>query len=514
GYDCWNCMGVFATGVRVRIYEKTTEGKPGAELFGFSLGADDPRFLHDLNHTGHNETIDVTFPEPFVADGEYFLSVQLEYAEPAMWPIWSSNHVSPRGSPVQIRDNIAGGPWEQHSDMFGLSNIDFAFALWGTLPGPAPSNTVAECGEWSSALLPLPEGASETTVYASKSFGASDNWLVGGYDTGLIGTLQTFSLAYHQVDGGDWEIVPTPSPDECSTGGNPSCAKVWFYAIDGAAPDDIWAGGWRDGRTTDGFFGGQLFVAHWDGETWTQVPAPITTAGSGAYVAGIKAIAPDDVWFVGNWIDGGSWPALAMHWNGSTLELVDVPFPVPGGTPGWSLTAVDGAASDDLWAVGAGSDGDMSLRPYFLHWNGADWQHIDNVPVPGDQMEFNSLLTLGADDIYAGGSWYDAGANYGPVIMHYDGTDWSVATQDLGGGGPMITLGNGSVLALGNPSLYWNGTDWIPQPDLQGYDYYGWATLQATGPCNAIGAAITDIASTRRSVAVQLRPIVFRGGFE
>ena len=96
--------------------------------------------------------------------------------------------------------------------------------------------------------------------------------------------------------------------------------------------------------------------------------------------------------------------------------------------------------------------------------------------------------------------------------MHYDGSAWTIATQD-GGGGPMITLGNGSVLALGNPSLYWNGTQWAAQPGLE-FDAYGWSALEATGPCNAIGAAVVDIASTRRSVAIELRPLVYRNGFD
>jgi len=511
GHDCFNCIGVFATGVRVRIYEKTADGTVGAELYGFRLDADDPRFLHDLNQTGHNETIDVTFPAPFAAAGSYFFSVQLEFAEPASWPIWSSNHVSPRGSPVQIRDNIAGGPWQQHSDMFGPSNFDFAFALYGQPPGDPPSNTVAECGEWHSTLLPLPEGANATSVYASKSFGAQESWLVGGYDSGEFSTLQQFSLAYHRVGDGPWEIVPTPSPQVCSP--DRGCAQVWFNAIDGIAPDDVWAGGWKAGQSQDGFFGGQLFVAHWDGEQWTEVPAPVTNAGAGAEVSGIKAVAVDDVWFVGAWNSDGQWPALALHWNGSTLEMAEVPFPVPG-TPGWSLGDVDGVAGDDLWAVGAGSDGDMSLSPYFLHWNGSDWQLEENVPVPGDQMEFNALLPLASNDIYAGGSYLIGGVGYGPMIMHYDGSAWAVATQDLGGGGPMVTLGNGSVLALGNPTLFWNGSQWAAQPGLQNYDFYGWSTLQATGPCNAVGAAIADVASARRAVVVELKPIVFGNGFE
>jgi len=78
GYDCWNCEGVFATGVVVHIYAKDADGMPGETLDAFRLDASDPRFIHDLNQTGHNGTVDITFPEPFAADGQYFLSVQLE----------------------------------------------------------------------------------------------------------------------------------------------------------------------------------------------------------------------------------------------------------------------------------------------------------------------------------------------------------------------------------------------------------------------------------------------------
>jgi len=513
GYDCWNCEGVLATGVDVHLYAKGDDGKPADLLYGFRLDANDPRFIHDLNRTGHNGTVDITFPEPFAADGDYFLSVQLEYDRAASWPLWSANHVTPFGSPIQIRDNLAGTPWEQHSDLFGPSNYDFAFALYGLRPGLPPSNTVAECGEWSTTLLPLPADANATSVYASKSFGAEESWLVGGYDTGSVGSLQTFSLAYHRVGDGDWDIVPTPTPDACADSGNPNgCAKAWFNAIDGVAPDDLWAGGWRDGQTSNGFFGGQIFLAHWDGTAWTKIDAPVST-GSGSEITGIKAIAPDDVWFVGAWIADDGWKALALHWNGSSLELVDTPFPVPGGTPGWSLATVDGVAADDLWAVGAGSDGDMSLAPYVLHNDGSGWAVTPDVPMPGDWIEFNALLPLASDDVYMGGSWFAAAGGYGPLILHWDGSAWTIASGD-GGGGPMITLGHGSVLALGNPSLYWNGQTWLAQPRLADYDNYGFSSLQATGPCNAVGAAIVDIVGVRRSVAVELKPLVYRNGFE
>ena len=128
-------------------------------------------------------------------------------------------------------------------------------------------------------------------------------------------------------------------------------------------------------------------------------------------------------------------------------------------------------------------------------------------------IELNALLPLASDDIYAAGSWFTGGGGYGPMIIHWDGSAWTIATQD-GGGGPMVTFGNGNVLALGNPSLYWNGREWLAQPRLAGFDNYGWSTLQATGPCHAVGAAIVDIVGVRRSIAVDLKPIVYRNGFE
>lgn len=509
GHDCWQCAGVFATGVRVRIHEKTAAGAPGAELYGFRLDAGDPRFVHDLNQTGHNETIDVTFPQPFAADGGYFFAVQLEFAEPASWPIWSSNHTSRFGSPVQMRDNLAGGDWQQHSDMFGPSEFDFAFALYGEPPGPPPSNTVAGCGEWHTRELPLPDGATGSSAYASKSFGMQESWLVGGYDRGGIGNTEQLSAAWHRIGDGAWQFVPTPSPDVCSP--NTSCAQVWFNAIDGVAPDDVWAGGWQRGRNQEGFVGGQLFLARWDGTEWRQVDAPVTSGGSGAEITAIKAFASDDVWFVGSWITPTGWPALTMHWDGSGLSIIEAPFPTPG-TPGWSLAGVDGVASNDLWAVGHGSDGDMSTLPYVIHWDGTDWQLAD-VPAPGDSMGFGAALALSSDDVYAGGSWFTAGVGYGPMIMHYDGSAWTLASGD-GGGGPMISFGSGSVLALGNPTLYFDGTDWIPQPGLQDYDYHSVTDLDATGPCHAVGGGIADIVGERRAIALELKPIVFGNGFE
>ena len=78
----------------------------------------------------------------------------------------------------------------------------------------------------------------------------------------------------------------------------------------------------------------------------------------------------------------------------------------------------------------------------------------------------------------------------------------------------MIAFGTGSLLALGNPTLYFDGSSWTPQPGLQGYEYSVVAALDATGPCHAVGGGFADIVGARRAIAVELRPIVFDNGFE
>jgi hypothetical protein len=166
-------------------------------------------------------------------------------------------------------------------------------------------------------------------------------------------------------DGNVWTHVPSPNPTACA-----ECTYVTFDAVDAAAPNDVWFAGGKRVQGPDGFMGTHLYVARWDGSSFTVMNTPLTSGGSGANVRDIEVIAPDDIWFFGDWINtaggpGGSQPALAMHWNGSTFTVVQTPYPA-GGTPGWATEAGSAIAPDDMWAVGGGSDGDDSALGYIM----------------------------------------------------------------------------------------------------------------------------------------------------
>ena len=257
--------------------------------------------------------------------------------------------------------------------MFGPSNFDFAFALYGLPPGPPPSNTVAECGEWSTTLLPLPDGATATPVYASKSFGADETWLVGGYDTGSIGSFQTFSLAYHRVGDGAWDIVPTPSPDVCSRQRQSEQLREGLVQRDRRRRAGRSLGRrLEDAQTHDGFFGGEIFLAHWDGTEWIAD----SCAGHDRRIGRRNRRHQGDRAgrrLVRRLLDRRRPMArarAALEWL-VARDASSRRSRCRAARRAGRSCAVDGVAADDLWAVGAGSDGDMSLSPYVLHWDGS-----------------------------------------------------------------------------------------------------------------------------------------------
>ena len=62
-------------------------------------------------------------------------------------------------------------------------------------------------------------------------------------------------------------------------------------------------------------------LQHWDGAVWNEVPA--AAAGVNAMFEDVAAVAPDDVWAVGNYSEtAGDLKALIQHWDGDSWTIV------------------------------------------------------------------------------------------------------------------------------------------------------------------------------------------------
>jgi hypothetical protein len=109
-------------------------------------------------------------------------------------------------------------------------------------------------------------------------------------------------------------------------------------------------------------------VARWDGETWTELPAP---TGLRPYVTGLLPVADDDIWLTGYdyGVGGppGKPPSVTLrHWDGSAWTHVTAPFTVG------MLTAIvdDGQGGPDRIA---GWDFWDQTRAHYLRWEGKAW---------------------------------------------------------------------------------------------------------------------------------------------
>jgi hypothetical protein len=143
--------------------------------------------------------------------------------------------------------------------------------------------------------------------------------------------------------------------------------------------------------------------------------------------------AGDDVYAVGTDNPG----VVISHFDGETWQTIS--DPVIEQIPSQAL-AVWGSSASDVFV--AGDDG------VIIHFNGTDWQQMDN---PGETI--SSLWGTGATDVYA--------CDYSGQILHYDGTEWTVQAQfeqplmDIFGfpTGEIFISGQGTILQK-------TGLDW------------------------------------------------------
>lgn len=460
GKTCSNCVDADLLSARLRIYEWTSSG-PGTLQYELVLQDGDPA----LQTSPGPGTIDFTLNPPFQATGKHFLSVQLEVA--GFWSWKASNYGQPVGSTVYSRADDASA-WSLHEIIYpaGPAFSDLAFEIYGD-DGTPPTAGTDPCGPWEVVASPVPTDGQSPFLRNAKAFASDDVWAVGSYSklTAPPSSYDTFSWI-QRWDGSTWNFVPSPNPEPYPGGG-----YIALDAVDGVAPDDVWAAGTFRTQAPDGFLGFQVFVVHWDGTSWTQVAAPMTSGGSGQYVHDILAIAPDDVWFFGGRIDSSTInarQALALHWDGTGFTYHDVPFDASTMTLGYgdghSINSASALASDDIWAVGQAHGADFSPISNIWHWDGTSWE-FEQGPTPGI---FNALFAVAAiapDDVWAAGAYTPSGGGARVAFyLHWDGTSWSEVAGP-GGGSTLVVRAPDDILSsagiYGGQGIFrWDGTAW------------------------------------------------------
>jgi hypothetical protein len=310
---------------------------------------------------------------------------------------------------------------------------------------------------------------------------ASDIWAVGSYLPQGQGAYAR-TLAMHW-NGSAWSVVPGANAEQ-------EAFDNRLYAIDARQSADIWAVG------STGTI--QTLAEKWSGSEW--VVAHSASPGLASNILyGIAALSSNDIWAVGSRdmgtsYGGGVLMSLIEHWNGAQWSIVPIANPYPGGGTSTALRGVAAVAPDDVWAAGVYGPG-PDYGVYVVHWDGTRWSQV-TVPNPNPDYYNNvyDITAISANDVYLVGFY---GFDPHPLIMHYDGSSWTVVqntgVEGLGvlnsirGTGPNDVWAVGSAGYSPEPAsplvLHFDGSTWtrVPVPALVGY----LASVTAISPTDA-----------------------------
>ncbi|GCE10985.1 hypothetical protein [Tengunoibacter tsumagoiensis] len=228
-----------------------------------------------------------------------------------------------------------------------------------------------------------------------------------------------------------------------------------LLGVSAIATNDIWAVGNANN---------QPLIEHWDGSSWTIVPASdLWTYGS---LAAVAAIDPANVWAVGR--DGGGSVALLAHWDGTSWKQSRVSFT-------GNLFAITALAWNDIWAVGRDDD----FATLIIHWDGTNWSRVAS-PSPGSVGSYLfGIAAHSASDIWAVGEDVKEDHLEYTLVEHWDGVSWNTVSDNQQNGSPVLnavtTFPSGKAIVVGtygpnsgyNDRVYaqlWNGAQWNTQP--------------------------------------------------
>ncbi len=262
------------------------------------------------------------------------------------------------------------------------------------------------------------------TVDTSPNFGANSNVLenvsaVSPNDVWAAGisnvTNSGGSTLIEHWNGGAWHIVDSP---------NVGSGSNFLGSIAALAHNDAWAVG--------AYYSGSnqfTLTEHWNGSAWTVVPSPNPSGNMGGNsLMGMAATSSRDIWAVGAYNPGGGAldGTMILHWDGTTWQIVSSPNYSGFNT----LFSVSASSSTDAWAVGANAQ-DWSFdnpRPLAMHWDGTSWNLV-SVPMPTDATDAYLLGVAmgGRNNVWAVGTYRTSDGNYHSLALKWDGEQWTIS---------------------------------------------------------------------------------------
>ena len=257
-----------------------------------------------------------------------------------------------------------------------------------------------------------------------------------------------------------FSVVPSP---------NAGAGNNMLNGVSAGSASDAWAVGTVGSGRED--FGTGTLTERWNGAAWTVVPSPDTLHIDDVLNA-VADVSPSNAWAVGlvktTGVKTGS--PLIVHWNGTSWQTVASPAGVSG-----KLRAISADSASDLWAVGDDGRG----HAIAFRSDGTSWISTTLPAIGVDNLQ--GVKAFSPTDAWAVGSLTSASGQGRTLVMHWNGSAWSVvpsanpdpnvdafhavdgvSSNDLWAVGQQARSTALTGVAPGTRTLaeHWNGTRW------------------------------------------------------
>ena len=283
-------------------------------------------------------------------------------------------------------------------------------------------------------------GANDNSLGAIAGSSPTDVWAVGNYlpDTANSNQDATLTFAEH-YDGKAWTVVRTPNA-------GPNFNSFYgLAAADGAA--------WAVGMRLNASFQDRALVEVWNGHQWSIADTP-QPGSVRDMLFGAGALSRTDVWVVGD-EEGRNhvFETLAEHYDGTKWTVSRTPDP---GTSGNHLYAVYAVSRNDVWAVGQRLDGRTPDQALVEHWDGDRWSVVSLPASVSQDVLLDGVTATSDGQVYVVGEANSPAGGGRPLIEHFaPGHGWHVEhLPAVPGGGNWanlygVAIAGGSVWAAG-----------------------------------------------------------------
>ncbi len=482
GAACPHCEPSPLAAVEVRFWSGRAPGGPGALEAEFRFAAGDDHLKVDLARPDH---LGLRFATPFAARGRHFVSVRLEFQGAGAWS-WLRGSEAYRLEPAWVRGE--SGTWAPAADLAGIES-DLAFELASS---PWDEVDLARgCGRLELEAPPAPKEVSSWRLIDVAALDGERAFAIGSGKT----PDGSRALAFERRQG-VWRLLEAPLP-----------AGAQLEAVEALPSGEIWFVGSHvaPGPGPLPEKRQPLILVHDPGPaTWK--PLPIAgLPGAQAELFDLTSGPGGTVWLVGSYLeaagDAERRAPLLLHWDGAAFKRHELP-PAPGGASE-ALVAVasDGEA---VWAVGGGRSGALAGNPLVAYWKGGAWQRVAVWGLDGGG-ELESVAVRGAE-VWIGGS--DLGA--APLLLGYDGRDWSFHDSAIGGRALAAPKGADWVTAGAGLASFRAG-GWRAEPGRLAIELTG---LSAVAECSLYAVGAQPALGAERGVVLRLVREGFADGFE